>query len=142
MADVQQVLCLSGGGYLGLYTAAVLAELEKISGKRLHNTFNLLAGTSVGGIIALGLAAGTSAADIRDAFIENGGAIFSELPPPQTDFCRFLDLRRNFKKAKYRSEPLRAVIEAIVGSQLLIGDLRQRTIVPSVNLRVHFESDY
>jgi len=129
-----QLLCLSGGGYLGLYTASVLAELEKASGKPLRETFDLLAGTSVGGIIALGLAAGTSAADIRDAFIENGSAIFSNLPPPQGEVARLLDLRRNFKKAKYRTEPLKAVIEDIVGANLLVGDLGQRVIVPAVNL--------
>lgn len=57
-----QVLSLSGGGYLGLYTAAVLAELEAQTGRRVVDMFDLLAGTSIGGIVALGLAAGVSAA--------------------------------------------------------------------------------
>lgn len=76
-----QILSLSGGGYLGLYTASVLAKLEEQSGRRIVDMFDLLAGTSIGGIIALGLAAGTSAAEIRDAFLENGEAIFGKRQP-------------------------------------------------------------
>ena len=57
-----QILSLSGGGYLGLYSAAVLAELEAQTGRRVVDMFDLLAGTSIGGIVALGLAAGVSAA--------------------------------------------------------------------------------
>ncbi len=49
-----QILSLSGGGYLGLYTASVLAKLEEQSGRRIVDMFDLLAGTSIGGIIALG----------------------------------------------------------------------------------------
>jgi len=76
-----QILSLSGGGFLGLYTAAVLAELEERSGKPLNQCFDLIAGTSIGGIIALGLAAGRSASDIRDAFIEHGPRIFPRAQP-------------------------------------------------------------
>jgi patatin-like phospholipase/acyl hydrolase len=76
-----QILTLSGGGFLGLYTAAVLAELEERSGRRLSECFDMFAGTSIGGIVALGLAAGRSATDIRDAFIEHGPRIFPNRPP-------------------------------------------------------------
>jgi patatin-like phospholipase/acyl hydrolase len=58
-----QVLCLSGGGYRGLYTAQVLAGIEKETGIPFARQFDLIAGTSIGGIIALGLAAGTPAKD-------------------------------------------------------------------------------
>jgi patatin-like phospholipase/acyl hydrolase len=50
-----QILSLSGGGFLCLYNAAVLAELEESSGRRLTDCFNLLAGTSIGGIVAFKL---------------------------------------------------------------------------------------
>ena len=63
---------LSGGGFLGLYTAATLAELEEHSGNSIADHFDLIAGTSIGGNHALGLAARTPAAKIRDAFIRNG----------------------------------------------------------------------
>ena len=47
-----RVLSLSGGGYLGVYTAALLAALELRAGEPLGRRFDLLAGTSVGGILA------------------------------------------------------------------------------------------
>ena len=51
-----RILSLAGGGYLGLYTACVLAELEARAGEPLARRFDLIAGTSVGGILAIGLA--------------------------------------------------------------------------------------
>ncbi len=57
MLEPFHILSLSGGGFLGLYTVSVLAGLEEETGQPLARRFELLAGTSVGGIIALGLAA-------------------------------------------------------------------------------------
>jgi Patatin-like phospholipase len=51
-----RILSLSGGGYLGLYTAALLARLEQEHGGPLGRRFDLIAGTSVGGMLALALA--------------------------------------------------------------------------------------
>jgi patatin-like phospholipase/acyl hydrolase len=129
-----QILALSGGGFLGLYTACVLAEIEQHSGRPIHSQFDLIAGTSIGGIIALGLAAGTPAATIRDAMINKGPEIFGDKPPPQTGVGRTLALRTNAFCAGYRPEPLREVIEMVVGKGRKIGDLRQRVVVPAVNL--------
>lgn len=78
-----QILSLSGGGYLGLYTITVLAELEEQTGRRTCDFIDLFAGTSIGGILSLGLAAGVPAAEIRDAFLEDGGKIFGADPPPR-----------------------------------------------------------
>ncbi len=44
-----RVLALSGGGYLGVFTAALLAQLEQRVGEPLGRRFDLIAGTSVGG---------------------------------------------------------------------------------------------
>ena len=78
-----QILSLSGGGFLGLYTAAVLSQLEEPIGNPIIDSFDLIAGTSVGGIIALGLSAGRSASEIKEAFLEDGHNVFSsDRPPP------------------------------------------------------------
>jgi predicted acylesterase/phospholipase RssA len=44
-----QILSLSGGGYLGLYTISVVAELERQIRAPIASRFDLIAGTSVGG---------------------------------------------------------------------------------------------
>jgi len=57
MTDIPtyHVLALSGGGYRGLYTATVLAELEAVLGRPIASHFDLICGTSAGGMLALGL---------------------------------------------------------------------------------------
>ena len=52
------VLALDGGGLRGIFTAAVLVEAEEAYGPKFLESFDLLVGTSTGGIIALGLASG------------------------------------------------------------------------------------
>jgi predicted acylesterase/phospholipase RssA len=49
------VLALDGGGIRGVIPATMLAEIEKRTGKRIAEMFELVAGTSTGGILALGL---------------------------------------------------------------------------------------
>ena len=65
-------LSLSGGGYKGLYSAHVLARLEEDLNCRIAQKFDLLAGTSIGGIIALALALEIPAKDIEQLFLQKG----------------------------------------------------------------------
>jgi len=133
-----QILCLSGGGYLGLYSAAVLRELEREVNEPIGSRFDLIAGTSVGGIIALGLASGASAAEIEAAFQANGHLIFSSQQPAKTSFGRTLNTWRRLTTTThrpiYRSEPLRNTIRQLVPQDRCIGDLLTRVIIPAVNL--------
>ena len=50
-----RILSLDGGGMRGLGTALILAELEAVSGKRIHQMFDLIVGSGSGGVLALGL---------------------------------------------------------------------------------------
>jgi len=128
------VLSLSGGGFFGLYSVSVLAAIEKEAGRPLARNFDLLAGTSVGGIIALGLAAEVPAAEIKSAFERNGTAIFSERPAPTTWWGTARDLARYVRKPKYQADALRRTIVDLVGAETRIGDLKHPVIVPAVNL--------
>ena len=78
MADIPtyHVLALSGGGYRGLYTATVLSELEAVLGRPIASHFDLICGTSAGGMLALGLAADIPAVELKALFEENGNRIF------------------------------------------------------------------
>jgi predicted acylesterase/phospholipase RssA len=129
-----QVLCLSGGGYRGLYAAEVLAGIERETGIPLSRQFDLIAGTSIGGIVALALAAGVPAAEIARAFREDGGTIFSNRPAPQGGIGQFRELLKSARRARYRTEPLARVVTRLVGDKLRIGDLKQRVMVPTVNM--------
>ncbi len=56
MAQVFKVLSIDGGGIRGIIPAMILAEIEDRTGKSVAEMFDLIAGTSTGGILALGLA--------------------------------------------------------------------------------------
>eukprot|EP01051_Picozoa_sp_SAG22_P009925 SAG22_NODE_862_length_6808_cov_3.881204_4_plen_118_part_00 len=51
-----RILALDGGGVRGLVTLTVLAQLEKIAGCKIADLFDLICGTSAGGLIAGALA--------------------------------------------------------------------------------------
>src|SRR5690606_6699382 len=118
----------------GLYTATMLAELEEQFGDPIAAHFDLIAGTSIGGILALGLAAETPAAKIRDLFEEHGEAIFYDRPVPKSRPSRLRDLWRSFNKPKYQSSALKDTINAVLSEGTKIGDLPHRVIIPAVNL--------
>src|SRR5512141_400111 len=71
-----RILSLAGGGYLGMYTACVLAELEERAGEPLARRFDLIAGTSVGGILAIALGFEMPMQTVKDLFLEQGTKIF------------------------------------------------------------------
>jgi patatin-like phospholipase/acyl hydrolase len=55
MSNRTRILSIDGGGIRGMIPALVLAELEQRAGKPVAELFDLVAGTSTGGILACGL---------------------------------------------------------------------------------------
>ena len=74
----KRILCLDGGGIRGTFTAAVLERLESLTGKKIIDHFDLIVGTSTGGILAIGLAMGIPPAQILDFYKNDGPAIFPD----------------------------------------------------------------
>lgn len=84
----KKILSIDGGGIRGIIPAMVLNEIEKKTGKSIASMFDLIAGTSTGGILALGLTKGNSdlsapkftCAELVDFYRdpERGGKIFTE----------------------------------------------------------------
>src|ERR1700733_15348140 len=64
------ILALDGGGVKAIFSAHVLARLEMDLGLTLIDHFDLVAGTSAGGVIALALGAGLRPAEIFDFYEE------------------------------------------------------------------------
>ncbi len=102
-----RILALDGGGIKGAYTASVLAALEEHLKVPVTKHFDLITGTSTGGIIALGLGLGLSAAEIRDFYKTRGTIIF-----PMTRFVgRLTRAVRHIFKPKHSQEVLRKQLE-------------------------------
>lgn len=76
--NMKKILSIDGGGIRGAFPAAFLAEIEEKVGSPLHEYFDLIAGTSTGGIIALGLGLGFSAKEILGFYESEGPKIFSQ----------------------------------------------------------------
>src|SRR5579862_5207114 len=110
-----RILSIDGGGIKGVFPAAFLAEIEKSIAAPLYRYFDLIAGTSTGGIIALGLGLGMTAAQITEFYKTYGPAIFRA---PRS-------LLRRFFAAKYSPEPLRSALEVVFG-HLELGDSKVR----------------
>lgn len=117
-----QILALSGGGYRGLYTATILAEIERELGGPIARHFDLIAGTSIGGILALAIANEIPASDLVEMFVRKGRDIFK----PRTRMPIF--------KSSFSSEELKKVISAedMLGERLL-GDALHPVIIPTIN---------
>ena len=71
-----RILALDGGGIKGAFTASVLATLEETLGKPVNQHFDLIAGTSTGGILALGLGLGIPPSEILKFYKQRGPVIF------------------------------------------------------------------
>ncbi len=118
-----QILSLDGGGLKGLFSAAVLAELENDLSISVADHFDLIVGTSTGGLIALGLGAGLRPADIVDFYVDRGPYVFGER--------RGVALR--LRAPRYSAARLRESLEVIFGTQTLAAS-KKRLVIPAYSL--------
>jgi uncharacterized protein len=128
-----RVLSLSGGGYLGLYSACVLEELEARVGEPLGRRFDLIAGTSIGGILALALAFEVPMAALKNLFLEHGQEIFPFSGHPTGTISRVLDMARSALGPKYSGDPLRAALQKHLEEQTL-EQAKHNVVIPAVNV--------
>lgn len=120
-----QVLALDGGGIKGLFSAAVLAALEEDHGINVVQHFDLITGTSTGGIIALALGLGLSPKDVVAFYREQGPHIFGK-----PNWRRGI---RHLRRHKHDQEPLKRALLEVFGEQTL-ADSQKRLVVPSYSL--------
>lgn len=113
--------------------ASFLAALEDDLHEPIGRYFDLIAGTSTGGILAIGLALGLEAKALLSLYQNNGPEIFG-----QSGHANRLANWLSFKRAKLRHlsrpkhdvERLRATLEPIL-SHKRIGDATTRLIIPA-----------
>lgn len=128
-----RILALSGGGFLGLYTAVVLAELEARAGEPLGRRFDLLAGTSVGGLLAMALAFEVPMQHMVALFVQRGEEVFSSRRLPGGTVTRLLDMTRSVLGPKYSGDALRRELQQHFGARTL-GDALHAVVVPAVDV--------
>lgn len=133
---MRRILSIDGGGIKGVIPAAFLATIEEATDKRIVDHFDLIAGTSTGGIIALGLGLGLSAQDILGFYVNEGPAIF-EQEVSATNTGRFVAALRRYRqrarrliKPKYGADHLKVALRRALGDAR-VGDSSTRLVVPA-----------
>lgn len=122
----RKILCLDGGGIKGLFTAQFLAEIEGKLGLSIVEYFDMIVGTSTGGIIAAALALGMPAKTICELYTCHAKEIF----PPSNRLLRSL---RRIAGAKFENNALKKRLFHVFGSKT-IGSCKTRLLIPSYNL--------
>lgn len=78
------ILSIDGGGIRGVFPAKILTEIEaklKADGHerwQIHERFDLICGTSTGGILAIALALGVPAKELHELYLEKANIIFGK----------------------------------------------------------------
>lgn len=127
-----RILSIDGGGIRGIFPAAVLAGLEKsyLRSSSIGAYFDLITGTSTGGIIALGLGLGFPASRLLDLYSQRGREIF----PPTNSVARQTRRVRSFFRYRYDRHALMTALDDIFGKTTL-AEARTRLCVPSADGR-------
>jgi patatin-like phospholipase/acyl hydrolase len=121
-----QILALDGGGAKALFTAHVLARLEEDLDTSIVGSFDLIAGTSAGGVVALALGSGLRPAEIAEHFTDLAATVFPR--------SRRRSPKRLVRPA-YRAGALRTALEDVLGDRLL-GESAKRLLIPSWDVQV------
>ncbi len=125
-----RILSLDGGGIKGIFPAAVLAFLEQehLDGESIGGYFDLIAGTSTGGVLALGLGAGLTASEMLQVYLEEGNRVF---PSKQRGFRGRV---RRWVSAPYDRIPLDELLSQRLGDKTL-RESKHRLLIPSTEGR-------
>jgi patatin-like phospholipase/acyl hydrolase len=146
MGKPLRILAIDGGGIRGIIPAVVLAAIEKQAGKPICELFDLIAGTSTGGILALGMVkpgqqAGKpqyAATDLLELYFKEGATIF-----PQS-IWREIKTGKYLLDEKYPSDGVESVLQKYFGMTRLKEALKN-TLITSYEIQIRlpwlFRSD-
>jgi patatin-like phospholipase/acyl hydrolase len=139
----RRILSIDGGGIKGALPIGFLARVEEVTGERIVDHFDLIAGTSTGGIIAIGLGLGLPASDILAFYRNDGAEVFDD--NDTSNMPRWRDrLRARCRNAlgrgvrrvrqvvapKHSPKRLREALERVFGKKML-GESVTRLVIPA-----------
>ena len=125
-----RILSMDGGGIRGIFPAALLAclEQEHLQGHSIGDYFDLIAGTSTGGILALGLGAGLTAGELLRMYLDEGHRVF---PPRQKGLA---GRAKRLVSAQYDRRSLDELLSQRLGDKTL-RESKYRLLIPSTEGR-------
>lgn len=132
MGNSFKILSIDGGGIRGIYPAHILCCIEERLQINLLDSFDMIAGTSTGSIIAAGVATGVSAADIVTMYREHGAGIFKK----KRFFWPGKKLKSTFQPmfdSVYDSQYLQSVLADIFQNKQL-GEIEKPLLLPATDI--------
>ena len=134
MSRTIKILSIDGGGIRGIIPAIILDHIEKTTGKAIYQLFDLIAGTSTGGILALGLTkpgdpgkAQYSAADLIKFYIDQGPKIFSE------SILQKFEKLGGVLEEKYYANAIEKILKETFG-EVKLSEVLTDVVIPSYNI--------
>ena len=126
-----KILSIDGGGIKGIFPAGVLTYLEEncLDGQPIGDYFDLISGTSTGGIIALGLGAGLTARSLLDLYVNKGHRVF---PPEQR--LKGKRLFRRLSRNRYDRTALDELLRETLGA-ITLRESRYRLLIPATEAK-------
>ena len=126
-----KILSIDGGGIRGIYPAQILAEIEaqlkqeRGESTKIYEYFDLVCGTSTGGILAIALALGMPASHLNEIYLRNAKKIFGPRKP----------FRSNILFPRHNASILESILneefkEHCQGTDPLLGNCKTRVCVP------------
>jgi patatin-like phospholipase/acyl hydrolase len=122
---MKRLLSIDGGGIRGIIPATILVELEKRAGIYAGGLFDMVAGTSTGGIIACGLSIGLSAQTLLDLYVKRGTEIFTR----STE--QVIESGSGITGPKYDAGPLENILKDVLGEKMLSQTTGPHLLVPT-----------
>lgn len=129
-----KILSIDGGGVRGILPTVILQWLESHSQKAIHESFDLIVGTSTGGLIALGLSAPNAqnkaaykATDLLNFYKIKSANIFSAGP-----WHNFISAGGLFRP-KYQRQPYDDILQNLFKDSLLSQALTN-VVIPTYSL--------
>lgn len=114
----KRILTIDGGGIRGIIPAVICVEIEKQTGKKINELFDLISGTSTGTILGAGLAVGIPAQDILNMYIKHGEEIF-------TKRTRWYRPWQYITKSKYYKKYINELLNKNYGEDTKITDINK-----------------
>ena len=124
-----RVLSIDGGGIRGLVTTVIMQRLAAEAGLgSFLDKVDLIAGTSTGGLVALGIARGLDLDEIRGLYEFDGPKIFDD-----SWLDDLLDLGK-LRGADYKTAPMRRVFKRVLGETTTLGQLEKQVLITAFDL--------
>ena len=101
-----RILALDGGGTRALVTIEMLKALERETGRRVHEMFDIVAGTSTGGILAAGIQERLPLEELEDLYLELASQVFKK--------PRLKGVQLALTGATYKATNLEALLKQIL----------------------------